>query len=92
LAQAKMQLLKYDEAIYHLERIIHQNDEFVPAIYLLGRAYVGKGNMAAGARILVKLQKMNPAWGELLDRSIRLPPFRPVTKRAVGRARINRID
>ena len=92
LAQAKMQLLKYDEAIYHLGRIIHQNDEFAPAIYLLGRAYIGKGNMAAGARILVKLQKMNPAWGELLDRSIRLPPFRPVTKRAVGRARIHRID
>jgi tetratricopeptide (TPR) repeat protein len=92
LAQAKMQLLKYDEAIYHLRRIIHHHDDFAPAVYLLGRAHIGKGDDGGAARLLVKLRDMSPAWGELLDRSIRLTPFRPVKRTVLERATIDRID
>jgi hypothetical protein len=88
LAQAKMQLLDYDEAIYHLRRIIHRHEDFAPAFYLLGRAYIGKGSDVAAAMILVKLYQLRPAWGDLLERSIRLSPFRPVTRTAMGPATI----
>jgi len=88
LAQASLQLLRYDDAIYHLRRIIHHHDDFAPALYLLGRAYVGNGDEEAAARILVKLRATSPGWGELLDRSIRVSPFRPVQRHVIERAEI----
>jgi len=92
LAQANMQLLQYDEAIYHLRRIIHHHQDFAPAMYLLGRAYIGKGSERAAVRMLVKLEEVSPAWAELLDRSIRLSPFRPVQRRLLAPANLRRID
>lgn len=91
LAQAKMQLLQYDEAIYHLRRIIHHHEDFAPALYLLGRAYIGKGSVRAAARILVMLEEASPAWADLLERSIRLSPFRPVERVVLGPANLRQI-
>lgn len=88
LAQAKMQLLQYDDAIHHLRKVIHEHHDFAPAVYLLGRAHIGKGDDVAAARILVKLGRLSHAWAELLERSIRLSPFRPVTREEVRKATV----
>ncbi|MFV1979735.1 MAG: trypsin-like peptidase domain-containing protein, partial [Rhodothermia bacterium] len=43
LAQAEMQLLRYDRAIEHLRKVIHDHPDFATGLYLLGRAYLGAG-------------------------------------------------
>lgn len=80
LAQAEIQLLDYPHAIRHLQTVISDHPNFAPGLYLLGRAYLGLGNEALAAQILVKLKSTDSNWANLMDKTLTIPSFRPLQR------------
>jgi len=78
LAQAEMQLLRYDRAIEHLIEVIHDHPDFAPGLYMLGRAYMGAGEEQLASQILARLENTSTAWAKQLRRSRSIASFRPL--------------
>ena len=79
LAQAEMQLLRYDGAIEHLKKVIHGHPDYAPGWYMLGRAYLGAGEEELASQIIARLDTRSKIWAKLLRRSRSIALFRPLT-------------
>jgi tetratricopeptide (TPR) repeat protein len=92
LAQAEMQLLRYRRAVEHLTQVIHHHPDFGPAHFLLGRAYVGLGELDKAAQIQTRLEVVDERWAVLLSKVRDLVPLRPVQLYTMPEARLRQID
>ena len=92
LAQAEMQLLHYENAVDLATDVIHDHPDFAPALYLLGRAFLGLGENVSAVQMLAKLQTVDKRWASLLGRTMTIAPFRPVERYSMPRVDVRVIE